>query len=86
MTKMDPDEREFRFHHRRKIAKTSFNVMSIMMIALIAYALTSDEAARRISTIQWLVGTAAGLWSSLILGYYVAASYEQTREVSNDAK
>lgn len=77
---MDPDERELRFHHRRKIAKTSFNTMSIMLIALIAFGLTSDAAAQRISTIQWLVGTAAGLWSSLVLGYYAAASYEQVRE------
>lgn len=76
---MDPDERQLRFHHRRKIAKTSFNTMSILLISLIAYALTSDAAAQRVSTIQWLIGTAAGLWSTLILGYYAAASYEQGR-------
>ena len=77
---MDPEERELRFHHRRKIAKTSFNTMSIMLVVLIAFGLTSDAAAQRISTIQWLIGTAGGLWSTLVLGYYAAASYEQARD------
>ena len=76
---MDPEEREARFHNRRHIAKTSFFLMSGTIISLIAFALSSDEAAQRVSTIQWLVGTAAGLWSTLVLGYYAAASYEQGR-------
>ena len=72
---------EYRFHHRRQIAKISFALMSVTLVGLIFYALSSDVAAQRVSTIQWLVGTACGLWSSLVLGYYVAASYEQTRGV-----
>lgn len=76
---MDAQERESRFHNRRRIAKQSFTLMSGTIIGLIAFALSSDEAAQRVSNIQWLVGTAAGLWSTLVLGYYAAASYEQGR-------
>ena len=76
---MTKSEQDLRFHHRRQIAKISFGLMSGTIICLILYALSSDEAAQRVSTIQWLVGTAAGLWSTLVLGYYAAASYEQTR-------
>lgn len=70
---------EYRFHHRRQIAKISFSLMSVTLIGLIFYALSSDAAAQRVSQIQWLVGIATSLWSALILGYYVAASYEQGR-------
>lgn len=76
---MSKEEQDLRFHHRRQIAKASFVLMSTMILGLIIYSMTSDAAAQRVSTIQWLVGTAAGLWSTLILGYYAAASYEQTR-------
>lgn len=76
---MDQEEREARFHNRRRIAKTSFTLMSGTLIGLIVFALTSDAAAQRVSQVQWLVGTAAGLWSTLVLGYYAVASYEQGR-------
>lgn len=76
---MNAEERESRFHNRRKIAKYSFTLMSGTLIGLMAFAMSSDEAAQRVSQIQWLVGTAAGLWSTLVLGYYAAASYEQGR-------
>ena len=78
---MEGEEYEQRFKHRRQIAKYSFAFMSAMLAAVIAYALTSDEAAARVSAIQWLIGTATGLWSTLTLGYYAAASYEQGRIV-----
>lgn len=76
---MNAQQTEARFGNRRKIAKQSFMLMSGTIIGLIFFALTSDEAAQRVSQIQWLVGTAAGLWSTLVLGYYAAASYEQGR-------
>lgn len=76
---MNAEEREARFHNRRRIAKHSFLLMSGTILGLIAFALTSDAAAQRVSQIQWLVGIATSLWSALILGYYAAASYEQGR-------
>lgn len=72
---------EQRFKHRRQIAKYSFAFMSATLVTVIVYALTSDEAATRVGNIQWLIGTATGLWSTLTLGYYAAASYEQGRIV-----
>jgi hypothetical protein len=76
---MDAEEREARFHNRRRIAKHSFLLMSGTLLGLMAFALSSDAAAQRVSQIQWLVGIAASLWSTLVLGYYAAASYEQGR-------
>ena len=78
---MDSQESEARFQHRRRIAQASFNFLSLTLVVVIAFALTSDEAAKRVSAIQWLLGTATGLWSTLVLGYYAAASYEQGRVV-----
>lgn len=76
---MTREENEARFAHRRQIAKQSFILMSACLVGLIVYAVTSDQAAQRVMNIQWLIGTASGLWSTLILGYYAAASYEQGR-------
>lgn len=74
---MTPEQNEVRFKNRRQIAKVSFWLMSGLIIGLVGIALTSDVMAQRIQNIQWLVGSATGMWSVLILGYYAAASYEQ---------
>lgn len=78
---MTEDQMNARFKHRRRIAIISFFLMSASLLGLIALAVSSDEMAQRMQNIQWLIGTATGLWSTLILGYYVAASYEQGRAV-----
>jgi hypothetical protein len=76
---------EARFQHRRKIAKTSFILMSGTLILLVLLGLYSAEMTQRLSDLRWLITTATGLWSTLILGYYVAASYEQGRMRNDDA-
>lgn len=73
-----------RFHHRRKIAQVSFYMMSTIIMTLIAVGLSSDEIANRLTDLRWLITTATGLWSTLILGYYVAASYEQGRMTNEE--
>lgn len=76
---MKHEDVEIRFSHRRKIAQWSFALMSLLLVGLIIAGVSSDAISDRIQNIQWLVGTAAGLWSTLILGYYASASYEQGR-------
>lgn len=76
---------EQRFQHRRKIAKTSFVLMSGTIIILVSLGLYSAELAQRMEDMRWLITTATGLWSTLILGYYIAASYEQGR-MTNDER
>jgi len=76
---LDEAQVEIRLRNRRQIAKWSFALMSLTLLGLIIFALFSDENAARVANIQWLIGTAGGLWSSLTLGYYVSASYEQGR-------
>jgi len=74
---MTEEEMNNRFMHRRRIAQWSFALMSLTLLGLIVFALISDGNAQRVANIQWLIGTEAGLWSTLTLGYYAAASYEQ---------
>lgn len=76
---------EARFQHRRKIAKTSFVLMSGTIIVLVSLGLYSADMAQRLDDMRWLITTATGLWSTLILGYYIAASYEQGR-MTNDER
>lgn len=73
----DDAELERRFRYRRRVATWSFALMSAMFVCLIIVALQSETAVDRISRIQWLIGTASGLWSSIVLGYFALSSYEQ---------
>jgi len=74
-----PEQMEARFRHRRWIAKASFYCLSAGLPLLIAVGLVFPETAKTMTDLRWLITTATGLWSTLILGYYVAASYEQGR-------
>jgi len=76
---MTEDQMQARFKHRRRIALISFYLMSLMLIALTAIGLASPTARGAMDDLRWLITTATGLWSTLILGYYVVASYEQGR-------
>jgi len=79
---MTPDER---FRNRRRIANVSFTLMSGTIIVLVLLGLFVDGMAQKLEDMRWLITTATGLWSALILGYYVAASYEQGR-MTNDER
>lgn len=70
---------EERFRNRRRIANVSFVLMSGTIIALVLLGLYDAELAQRMNDMRWLITTATGLWSTLILGYYIVASYEQGR-------
>jgi len=75
---------EQRFQHRRRIAKISFFLMSSFIVVLVSLGLYSAELAQRMEDMRWLITTATGLWSTLILGYYIAASYEQGRMTNEE--
>ena len=73
------DQNDIRFNNRRRIAKQSFVMLSMTILLLLSLGLFSDDMAQRVKMMEWLVTTATGLWGVLVLGYYAAASYEQTR-------
>jgi len=70
-----------RFRHRRRIALASFIMMSTMILGLLLLGLLMDGASAKLEDMRWLITTGTGLWSTLVLGYYIAASYEQGRGV-----
>ena len=78
---MTEEQMNLRFRHRRRIALASFIMMSSTIILLIPIGLFVEGAAQSMEDIRWIITTGTGLWSALILGYYVAASYEQGKSV-----
>lgn len=78
---MTEEQMNLRFRHRRRIALASFVMMSLMISGLLLFGLLVEGAAEKLEDMRWLVTTGTGLWSTLVLGYYVAASYEQGRSV-----
>lgn len=76
---MTEEEMNLRFSNRRFLAKLSFYFASAVGISLILSALLSDDLAKRIGEIQWLVGTVIGMFTTVLTWYYTATSYEQAR-------
>ena len=76
---MTEEQMNLRFRHRRRIALASFVLMSCMVLGLLLFGLIVDGASAKLEDMRWLITTGTGLWSTLVLGYYIAASYEQGR-------
>ena len=76
---MNSEQMDARFKHRRRIAIASFYLMSGGLVLLVAAGLAFPTILASMNDLRWLITTATGLWSTLILGYYVVASYEQGR-------
>lgn len=70
---------DLRFKHRRRIALASFILISGLLVGLLVIGLIQPATVATMNDLRWLITTATGMWSTLILGYYVAASYEQGR-------
>lgn len=76
---MTDEQMNSRFKHRRIIAQISFFLSTIVGIGLIVIAIRWPETQKPINDIRWHITALFGLWTTLILGYYIAASYEQGR-------
>lgn len=76
---MTEEEMNLRFRNRRRIAIVSFALMSLMIFGLVLLGLFVDGVSQKLEDMRWLITTGTGLWSTLILGYYIVASYEQGR-------
>lgn len=74
---MNEVQTNIRFRHRRRIALASFIMMSVVINGLLIFGLFIEGATSKLEDMRWLITTGTGLWSTLVLGYYVAASYEQ---------
>lgn len=79
MNELTQEQMDMRFRNRRKVALASFILMSAVILSLLGIGLFSEEARKGINDMRWLLTTATGLWTTLVLGYYISASYEQGR-------
>lgn len=68
-----------KFHNRRKMAWRSWWLLTLVGIGLIGFSLSSDEAAARVAASAWVIGVVGGVWASIVLSYFGAASLSDWR-------
>ena len=68
-----------RFVNRRQMAWWSFYLIAFVGTALIFFGLWSDDYATRIDRISFIVGTVFGVWAGIVLAYFGASAYSDTR-------
>lgn len=78
---MTEDQKKDRYRNRRKMAWLSFVCITISFAALIWFGLTSDERAERVSSLSFLLGSAYGLWTTIILAYYGVTTINDNTEI-----
>lgn len=77
MTELTPEQRSNRFKNRRRMAWRSFYALFTLGPALIAFSLSSDAAAARVATSSTLITLVFGVWISIVLTYFGAASFSE---------
>ena len=70
-----------RYRNRRRMAWLSFVCITVSFAALIAFGLSSDARAERISSLSFLLGSAYGLWTTIILAYYGVTTINDNTEI-----
>lgn len=63
-----------KFYNRRKMAWRSFYLLGFVGIGLLVFGVTSDEAARRIDAMSYVITVVFGVWASIVLTYFGAAA------------
>ncbi len=81
MTKeLTDDQQKDQFKNRRRMAWLSFWFLSLGAMVLLSVGLAFDGIADRISALSFLLGTVFGVWASVILAYFGASTFQQTRD------
>ena len=63
-----------KFKNRRRMAWRSFYSLSIVGIAVLGFAFSSDAAAARVSSVSWVVTGLFGVGTTIILAYFGGSS------------
>ena len=83
---MNQEQMDLRFKHRRRIAFAAFVVFVVTGTLTLAFGLYSDAAMNRVKELMPLVYLLTGLYNSLVVGYYVSASWEQGKMTPDQQK
>jgi lipopolysaccharide export LptBFGC system permease protein LptF len=77
MTELTQEQKADRFKNRRKMAWRSFYAIMVIGPVLIAFSLSSDAAAARVAASSPLITIVFGVWISIVLTYFGAASLSE---------
>jgi putative Mn2+ efflux pump MntP len=75
---MEPDnkppltaqEYKDRFINRRRMAWISFTLLGVFGGWMVYAGLESDEVAKRIDTMSFIIGSLFGMWTTIVLAYF----------------
>lgn len=74
MTELTPEQQADKFRNRRKMAWRSWWLIAICGIGLLLFGLSSDEYAARVSSLDYVITVIFGVWATIVLTYFGAAS------------
>lgn len=80
MTELTEQQAADKFKNRRKMAWRSWWLLSVAGIALVAFSVSSDAAASRVDASSWAITVVFGVWASIVLTYFGAASLSDWRK------
>lgn len=80
MTQLTEAQQADKFRNRRRMAWLSFGLLTLIGAALIFYGATDATAASNINAMSFLIGTVFGVWASIVLSYFGAATLTQMNE------
>ncbi len=77
MINLTPAQEADRFVNRRRMAKRSFWMICACGLAIVTFALSSDVHAARVEASSWIITLIFGVWISIVLTYFGAASLDE---------
>jgi len=78
-TNPPPFERSQR-RNRKRMAWCSFGLIAGVSLYLLWFGLQSDTNAARVNALSFVYGTALGVWISIVLAYFGAATFVDVGE------
>jgi len=81
-TNLTNNQQKDQFKNRRKMAWLSFWFLSGGATILVIAGLAFTGVADRVSAMSFVLGTVFGVWASVILAYFGASTFTQTRDTS----
>jgi len=82
-TNLTNNQQKDQFKNRRKMAWLSFWFLSVGAMVLVVAGMTFTGVADRVQAMSFVLGTVFGVWASVILAYFGASTFTQTRETKN---
>jgi hypothetical protein len=74
VTELTPEQQADKFRNRRKMAWRSWWLIAACGIGLLLFGLMSDEYAARVSSLDYVITVIFGVWATIVITYFGAAS------------